>query len=73
MPSLKEISTWLTPTEAGKEIGISKQGVYKLLEYGHLKRHVRTHAGTLIDPRSVQEYAEQRRERHKAREDRDDG
>ena len=50
---LKELESWLTPAEAGKRLGISRQAIHKdWLPNGKL-RAVRTHAGWLIDPDDV--------------------
>lgn len=68
MPSMREFETWITPTEAGRELGMSKQGVYYLMETRpKALRVVRTHQGTLIDPASVDRYAAQRRRPQKGK------
>ena len=46
---LKELERWLTPTEAGRVIGMSKQATIKRLEAGKL-RGVKTRQGWLVDP-----------------------
>ena len=46
---LKELEGWLTPAEAGRIIGITKQGMIRCLEEGR-QRGVRTHQGWLVDP-----------------------
>lgn len=62
MPSMKEFETWLTPSEAGAVIGISRQAVHKRLtrQPGGTFRAVRTHFGWLIDPKSVEAFKERR-------------
>lgn len=60
MPSMKEIETWLTPSEAGAEIGISRQAMIKRLDNGGTFRAVRTHSGWLIAPESVEEFKRER-------------
>lgn len=67
MPSMKEFATWLTPSEAGKVVGISKQAVHKRLERGEMGRAVRTHFGWLIDPESVDKFARERAARKASR------
>ncbi len=46
---LKDLESWLTPAEAGRVIGISKQATIKQLEEMTL-RGVKTHQGWLVDP-----------------------
>lgn len=58
MPSLKEIARWETPTQASRRIGVSKQGILYRLDQGRTFRAVRTRAGWLIEPESVDRYAE---------------
>ncbi len=63
MPSMQEFSTWLTPSEAGGELGISRQAVHKhLRRQNKTFRAVRTHFGWLIDPASVDAYKKRRRD-----------
>ncbi len=50
---LAELEDWLTPAEAGRVIGISKQGAIKQLEE-HRLRGVRTHQGWLVDPEDAE-------------------
>ena len=52
MVTLKELETWLTPAQAGRIIGMSKQGVIKRLENQQL-RGVKTKQGWLVDPAGV--------------------
>lgn len=59
---LRELEDWLTPTEAGRVIGISKQAAFKRLEEGTM-RGVRTHQGWLVDPADAGRVAAERRER----------
>jgi len=47
-----ELEDWLTPTEAAKLAGISRQGMLKRLEEGRA-RGVRTHQGWLVDPKMI--------------------
>ena len=49
---LKELESWLTPAEAGRIIGISKQGMIKRLEEGR-QRGVKTLQGWLVDPQDL--------------------
>ena len=58
---LKELENWLSPSDAAKILGISRQAIYKIyLDQGRL-RAVRTRLGWLIDPESVEAA---RKERH---------
>lgn len=52
---LKELQTWLTPTDAGRVLGISRQAVHKRLEEGKMGRAIKTRAGWLIDPEAVED------------------
>ncbi len=61
MVTLKELEDWLTPAEAGRVMGMSKQAAVKRLEQKTL-RGVRTHQGWLIDPEDAQRVARERRE-----------
>ena len=63
---MREFETWLTPSEAGAVIGISRQAVHKHLLAGGTFRAVRTHFGWLLDPKSVETFKE-RRERQGGR------
>jgi orotate phosphoribosyltransferase-like protein len=53
MPSLQEFEKWLTTGQAASELGKSRQGVTWLVEAKKL-RAVKTNAGWLIDPDSVE-------------------
>ncbi len=53
---LKELEGWLTPAEAGRVLGMSKQAMLKRLESGK-HRAAKTRQGWLVDPQSVEEYA----------------
>ncbi len=50
---LTELEVWLTPTDAAKVLGVSRQMVEKRLNDGRY-RAVRTRQGWLIDPKSVE-------------------
>jgi excisionase family DNA binding protein len=51
---LKDLENWLTPNDAARVLGISRQAVHKVyLDQGRL-RAVRTRQGWLIDPESVE-------------------
>ena len=56
---LKEMESWLTPTDVGRRFGVSRQAVHKWLENGKL-RAVKTRAGWLIDPDDVERAARER-------------
>jgi hypothetical protein len=60
LPSLKELETWLSTGQTSKRLGRSRQGVIDLAENRRL-RAVKTAAGWLYDPESVEDFA--RRER----------
>ena len=47
-----ELEHWLTPTEAARIIGISRQAAIKRLEVGTM-RGVKTHQGWLVDPKDL--------------------
>lgn len=54
MPTLKELESWYNQTDAARALGISRQAVHKRLQEGKLGRAVRTRAGWLIEPASVE-------------------
>ena len=56
MPSLKELETWLSTGQVSKKLGMSRQGVIYLAEQRKV-RAVKTAAGWLYDPDSVEVYA----------------
>ena len=58
---MKDFETWLTATDAAERIGISRQAIHKWLEDGKL-RAVKTRLGWLIDPKAVEEAAQERKE-----------
>ncbi len=60
MVTLKELEYWLTPAEAGRVMGMSKQAAVKRLEQKTL-RGVRTHQGWLVDPADAERVAKERR------------
>ena len=49
---LRELEHWLTPAEAGRIIGITKQATINRLDAGKL-RGVKTHQGWLVDPEDL--------------------
>lgn len=59
---LSDLENWLTPAEAGKVIGISKQATIKQLEERTL-RGVKTHQGWLVDPEDAERVRDERQER----------
>jgi hypothetical protein len=61
---LSDLENWLTPAEAGKVIGISKQATIKQLEERTL-RGVKTHQGWLVDPRDAKRVRDERAKRKK--------
>ena len=56
MPSLKELETWISTGQVSKRLGMSRQGVIYLAEQRKV-RAVKTAAGWLYDPDSVEAYA----------------
>jgi hypothetical protein len=62
MVTLKELEDWLTPAEAGRVIGMSKQGAIKRLEQKTM-RGAKTHQGWLVDPEDAKRVARER-QRH---------
>ena len=59
MVRLKELENWLTPAEAGRVMGMSKQGAISRLEQQTL-RGVKTHQGWLVDPEDAARVARER-------------
>lgn len=59
---LSDLESWLTPAEAGKVIGISKQATIKQLEERTL-RGVKTHQGWLVDPEDAERVRDERAKR----------
>jgi hypothetical protein len=58
MVSLKELERWMSTGQVSKRLGRSRQGVIHLAEARKL-RAVKTAAGWLYDPESVEMFAEQ--------------
>ena len=56
MPSLKELEAWLSTGQMSKRLGMSRQGVIYLAEQRKV-RAVKTAAGWLYDPDTVEMYA----------------
>jgi len=65
MVSLKELEQWLSTGQVARKLGRSRQGVIDLAEQRRL-RAVKTAAGWLYDPESVEAFAE--REPRKSKE-----
>lgn len=61
---LSDLENWLTPAEAGKVIGISKQATIKQLEERTL-RGVKTHQGWLVDPDDAERVRDEREAKRK--------
>jgi hypothetical protein len=57
--TLKELENWLTPAEAGRVMGMSKQAAVKRLEQKTL-RGIKTHQGWLVDPEDAERVARNR-------------
>ena len=56
MPSLSELETWLNTSQVSKKLGYSRQGAINLAEARKV-RAVKTAAGWLYDPESVEAFA----------------
>ncbi len=64
MIRLKELEWWLSTGQVSKKLGRSRQGVIDLAEQRRL-RAVKTAAGWLYDPESVEAFAERQSEKSK--------
>ena len=62
MVRLKELERWLSTGQVSKYLGRSRQGVIYLAEARKL-RAVKTAAGWLYDPESVEAFAEREKKR----------
>ena len=60
--SLKELERWMSTGQVSKKLGRSRQGVIDLAEARRL-RAVKTAAGWLYDPESVEAFAEREKKR----------
>ena len=60
MPSLREFEKWLSITQAAQRLGKTRTGVTWLVENRKI-RAVKTAIGYLLDPQSVEEYAEKQK------------
>ena len=64
MVSLKELERWMPTGQVAKKLGRSRQGVIDLAEARRL-RAVKTAAGWLYDPESVEAFAERESKKNK--------
>ena len=64
MISLKELERWLSTGQVSRKLGRSRQGVIDLAEARRL-RAVKTAAGWLYDPESVEAFAERESKKSK--------
>jgi Helix-turn-helix domain len=62
MARLKELERWMSTGQVSKHLGRSRQGVIYLAEARKL-RAVKTAAGWLYDPESVEAFAEREKKR----------
>ncbi len=62
MVKLKELERWMSTGQVSKYLGRSRQGVIYLAEARKL-RAVKTTAGWLYDPESVEAFAEREKKR----------
>ncbi len=56
MPSIKEFEAWLTPQDAARLLGVSRQAVHERLERGTMVpkgQSVKTRSGWLVKPEAV--------------------
>ena len=60
MVRLKDLETWLTSGEAAAVLGRTKQGTINLIKSGRV-RGVKTRAGWLYDPKSVEVFKDKER------------
>ncbi len=67
MVKLKELEAWLTSGEAATVLGRTKQGTINLVKKGQV-RGVKTRAGWLYDPKSVEDFARSLEVRRRIRE-----
>ena len=67
MISLKELERWMPTGQVAKKLGRSQQGVIDLAEARRL-RAVKTAAGWLYDPESVEAFAERESKKNKESE-----
>jgi len=56
MPTLKQLEKWMSTGQVAKRLGYTRQGAINLAEDGKI-RAVRTAAGWLYDPESVENFA----------------
>ena len=56
MPSFRELERWMGTGQVAKKLGYSRQGTINLAEEGKI-RAVKTGAGWIYDPDSVEAYA----------------
>lgn len=54
--ALNEIAQWPNTTDVARQLAVSRQWVHKLYEAGEL-RGVKTRAGLLLDPESIEDRA----------------
>lgn len=55
MPSLQELERWMSTSQVSKRLGYSRQGAINLAEARKI-RAVKTAAGWLYDPESVEQF-----------------
>ena len=67
MIRLKELERWMSTGQVSKKLGRSRQGVIDLAEARRL-RAIKTAAGWLYDPESVEAFAERESKKNKESE-----
>ena len=60
MPSLKELERWMGTGQVANTLGYSRQYIIKLAQERRI-RAVKTGAGWLYDPKSIQDFARRQR------------
>lgn len=54
---LRDLESWMSIGQVSKSLGRSRQGVLNIAEEGRI-RGIKTQIGWLLDPASVEEFAE---------------
>ncbi len=57
MVKLRDLEGWMSIGQVSKKLGRSRQGVLNIVDEGRI-RGVKTQIGWLLDPASVEEFAE---------------
>jgi DNA-binding Lrp family transcriptional regulator len=57
MVKLRDLENWMSIGQVSRKLGRSRQGVLNIVDEGRI-RGVKTQIGWLLDPASVEEFAE---------------